>query len=198
MILELKTKTTSVENLLDLDPRGRIMVSWSLNADEVAASDEKGAPPPEDRLRAAAECRRAGYLIGLHFDPLVIFPGWERSYARTVEAVYDHLQPGDISWISLGSLRYPPALDRLIRKRFPDSRLPLGELLPGLDGKLRYFRPLRVELYRKVADQVRKRDAGVEIYLCMESPTVWEESLGVSLTAGQLSRRLDTAAFANP
>jgi len=194
-VLELKTKTTAVENLLDVDSRGRVIVSWSLNADEVAARDEKGAPPPVERLRAAAVCRRAGYRIGLHFDPLVLFPGWERSYARTVEAVYDHLDPGDISWISLGSLRYPPALDAVIRERFPDSRLPLGELVPGLDGKMRYFRPLRVDIYRKIYGEIRKRDRETEVYLCMESPAVWEESLGrPNLSSTSLTRCLDGVA----
>jgi spore photoproduct lyase len=144
-VLELKTKTTHVESLLDIDPRGRIILSWSLNAEEIIASDEAGAPLLAERLRAAAEARRAGYRIGLHFDPLVRFPGWEGAYRRAVEAIYDHLSEGDVAWISMGTLRYPPALDAIIRKRFPGSRLPLGELVPGLDGKLRYFRPLREE-----------------------------------------------------
>jgi spore photoproduct lyase len=196
-VLELKTKTTFVESLLDIDPRGRVILSWSVNAEEVVRADEKGAPPLTERLRAAAEGRRAGYRIGLHFDPLVRFPGWERSYSRAVEAIYDHLREGDIAWISLGSLRYPPALDAIIRRRFPDSRLPLGELVPGLDGKLRYFRPLREEMYRRVYRDIRRRDRHAEVYLCMESPEVWRSSLGRSpgSTAG-LARCLDAAAVA--
>jgi len=195
-VLELKTKTTFVENLLDVDPRGRVVVSWSLNAAEVIASDEAGAPPLERRLQAAAEARRAGYRIGLHFDPLVRFPGWEASYRRSVEAIYDHLAEGDIAWISMGTLRYPPALDLIIRRNFPASRLPLGELVPGLDGKLRYFRPLREEMYRLVHGAIRQRDRAASVYLCMESPEVWRSSLGKSprTTAG-LTRILDAAAL---
>ena len=195
-VLELKTKTTFVENILDIDPRGRVILSWSLNAEEVIASDEAGAPPLEERLRAAAEARRAGYRIGLHFDPLVRFPGWESSYRRSVEAIYDHLAEGDIAWISMGTLRYPPALDLIIRRNFPASRLPLGELVPGLDGKLRYFRPLREEMYRLVHGAIRHRDRDASVYLCMESREVWENSLGRSprSTAG-LTRLLDGAAL---
>lgn len=197
LFLELKTKTTNIENLLDLDPRGRALVSWSLNAPRIAAADERGAPPVEERLRAAAEARRAGFRIGLHFDPLIRFDGWERGYSRAVEAIYDHLAPGDIAWISLGALRYPPALDGIIRRRFPDSRLPLGELVPGLDGKLRYFRPLRVEMFRHLHGEILRRDGQVEVYLCMESPQIWEEALGRSPRGSTaLSHCLDRAALA--
>ena len=196
VILELKTKTTNIENLLDLEPRDRALLSWSLNAPAIAASDEHGSPPIEERLRAAAEARRAGYRIGLHFDPLVRFDGWEQGYSRAVEAIYDHLAPGDIAWISLGALRYPPALDDIIRRRFPDSRLPLGELVPGLDGKLRYFRPLRVEMFRHLNGEIVRRDRRAEVYLCMESPEVWGAALGRSPRGSTaLSRCLDQAAL---
>lgn len=195
VVLELKTKATEVGNLLDIDPRGRVVLSWSLNAEDVTAADERGSPPLEERLKAAALCGHAGYRIGVHFDPLVRFPGWELSYSRVVEALYDHLDPGRIAWISLGTLRYPPALDAIIRRRFPESRLPLEELVPGLDGKLRYFRPLRVQIYRKVYDEIRRRDPRVAVYLCMESPEVWKESLGWSPpSTSALARFLDDAA----
>jgi spore photoproduct lyase len=195
VVLELKTKTTEVDNLLGIDPRGRVVLSWSLNAEEITAGDEKGAPPLVERLRAAALCGQAGYRIGVHFDPLVRFPGWEHAYGRVVEALYDHLDPGWISWISLGTLRYPPALDAIIRNRFPESRLPLEELVPGLDGKLRYFRPLRVQMYRRIYGEIRRRDPHRAVYLCMESPEVWKESLGWSPSStAALSLCLDDAA----
>jgi spore photoproduct lyase len=196
IVLELKTKTTEVANLLDIDPAGRVIVSWSLNAEEIIKSDERGAPLLEERLQAAVQCHRAGYRIGFHFDPLVRFPGWETGYRRAVEAVYSCLDPGSIAWISLGTLRYPPALDAIIRDRFPESRLPLEELVPGLDGKLRYFRPLREEMYRHVYREIRRRDPKTTVYLCMESREVWQSSLGWSpASTADLARRLDDAAM---
>lgn len=195
VVLELKTKTTEVDTLLDIDPRDRVVLSWSVNAEEVSAVDEKGAPPLEERLRAAALCGRAGYRIGVHFDPLVRFAGWENAYRRVVAALYDHLDRSWIAWISLGTLRYPPALEAIIRERFPESRLPLEELVPGLDGKLRYFRPLRVQIYRSIYGEIMRRDPRGAVYLCMESPEVWKESLGwCPPSTAALSRRLDNAA----
>ena len=194
-VLELKTKTTEIDNLLDIDPAGRVIVSWSLNAEEIIKIDERGAPLLEERLRAAVRCHRAGYRIGFHFDPLVRFPGWKEGYRRAVEALYSCVDPESIAWISMGTLRYPPALDSVIRERFPESRLPLEELVPGLDGKLRYFRPLREEMFRHVYSEIRRRDPGATVYLCMESREVWQASLGWSpASTAALARRLDNAA----
>ena len=38
LTLELKTKTDEIENLLDVDPRGRVLVSWTLSPDAVYRS----------------------------------------------------------------------------------------------------------------------------------------------------------------
>lgn len=191
-ILELKTKTTHIEELLDLDHGGRTVVSWSLNADQIVRREERGAPPVVERLRAARRCERAGYRIGFHFDPLIDFPGWEESYRRVVEAIFEHVDARSIAWISLGALRYPPALEDIIRRRHPQSDIILGELFPGKDGKPRYFRPIRTNLFKKLNAWIKGHDPDVFVYLCMESDSVWRHALGWSPgNMATLSRQLD-------
>jgi spore photoproduct lyase len=191
-ILELKTKTTRIADLLRLDHGGRTVVSWSLNAEAVAEREERGAPPVSERLRAARRCQKAGYRIGFHFDPVIDYPGWEEGYRRTVDAIFKHVEPRSIAWISLGALRYPPALEEIIRRRHPGSDIVLGEMFPGKDGKPRYFRPLRTSLFRTIHDRIREHDPDVFVYLCMESDRVWRQALGWSPgSMAALSRRLD-------
>ena len=191
-ILELKTKTTRIEDLLKLDHGGRTVVSWSLNAEPVARREEHGAPPVIERLRAARCCQEAGYRIGFHFDPVIDVPGWEEGYRRVVDAIFEHVEPRSIAWISLGALRYPPALEEIIRRRHPRSEITLGELFPGKDGKPRYFRPIRTRLFKTIHDRIRSHDRDVFVYLCMESDRVWRQAFGWSPgSMAALSRRLD-------
>ena len=191
-ILELKTKTTRIDDLVKLDHGGRTVVSWSLNAEEIARREERGAPPVIERLRAARRCEQAGYRIGFHFDPLIDFPGWEEGYRRVVDAIFEHVAARSIAWISLGALRYPPALEEIIRRRHPASDIVMGELFPGKDGKPRYFRPIRTRLFKTLYDRIREHDPGVFVYLCMESDRVWRRALGWSPgNMAALSRRLD-------
>jgi spore photoproduct lyase len=177
-VFELKTKTAAIDGLLRCRPAGNVVVSWSLNPAAVARSDEAGAAPVGVRLEAARELVRHGFSVGFHLDPLILFPGWEENYGRLVEALFRRVPASRIRWLSLGSLRFPPGLKTIIERRFPASRLTLAELLPGRDGKLRYFKPLRLKLYRRVVEMIRSCGGdSVPLYFCMEDSEVWERVL---------------------
>ncbi|UCG13811.1 MAG: DNA photolyase [Deltaproteobacteria bacterium] len=177
-ILELKTKTTQVESLETLNHRGHTVVAWSLNPDGVIASEEAAATSLDDRLEAARRCQEWGYRIAFHFDPLLVHPNWQQNYTEVVSRLFSTVDPRGIAWISLGTLRFMPALKPIIQQRHPESTILHEEFVPGLDGKMRYFRDLRVEMYRHLNELLKKGCEDLCIYLCMESEDVWTEALG--------------------
>ncbi len=172
---ELKTKSDRIENLLRIDPRGRIVAAWSLNPGRVADSVEHYAAPTARRLAAAARAAAAGYRIAFHFDPVIFYPGWEKEYGETVERIFAAVRPERIAWISLGTLRCPPALKKVIEARFPGNTILDGELAVGFDGKLRYPDFIRLKIYRLLIDRLRARRRDLPLYLCMESRAIWDE-----------------------
>ena len=191
-ILELKTKSDRIEGLLSSSFRDRIIVSWSLNSPETASFEEHGAPSIRKRLLAAKRCQEEGFIIGLHFDPIIHSIDWKDGYRRTLELLDRFIDPGGIIWISLGCFRYMPPLKSIIRKRHPGTKILNGEFVSGLDGKMRYFKPIRIDIYSFLREQIEawRRDSG--IYLCMESDEVWEKSMGWSPRNSKgLSRYLD-------
>lgn len=195
-ILELKTKSDQIANLEGLDHRDRTVISWSMNAREICRTEEPKAATFEERLAAAVQCQQWGYRVGFHFDPLVCYPGWEEGYRAAVSEIFTVVDPTRVAWVSLGALRFPPHLREKIRRRFPDSRIPHGEFIPGHHGKVRYFRPIREEMYRKMNSWIASKAPGVFVYLCMESRLVWERSLGESPSDSQkLSDLLDARLF---
>jgi spore photoproduct lyase len=176
--LELKTKTDSVRHLLGLDHGGRTVISFSVNAPEICAREEPRAARLEARLEAAALAWSRGYPIGLHFDPLVWFPGWEKGYARTVDLIARILDPMALAFVSMGCFRFLPALKAIMRATRP-SGLFEAEFVLGGDGKMRYPRPRRRLMYRTVLGLLREVVLpGTRIYLCMESGRVWREVFG--------------------
>jgi len=178
VLLELKTKSDRVEGLLKLDPKGRVVVSWSMNPEKVIESDEHLTASFEERLTAARRCQEAGYKLGFHFDPMVEYPGWEEDYRAMVERIFAVVDHRRIAWISMGVLRNTPGLKRIMRERFPSTRLLSGEQVLCADGKMRYFQPLRVGMYRKMLRWIRNLSPIVFVYLCMESKEVWEQVFG--------------------
>jgi spore photoproduct lyase len=177
-LFELKTKTTNIHNLLDIEPASNIVIAWSLSAPAVAQTDEKGAPSVSERIEAACLVVEKGYRVAFHFDPLVRHPGWQEGYTEIIERLSASIAASRIAWISLGALRFPSALKGIIAKRHPDSRLLYEEFIRGLDGKFRYFKPLRLELLHFTAERLREKlGREVPLYLCMESEEVWRKVL---------------------
>jgi len=179
-ILELKTKTDNINGILKSPSRDRIVVSWSLNSSFVADFEEKGAPPLRARLEAAGACQKEGFAVGFHFDPLVAHRGWRDDYRKTVDMLEDMIDPLRVIWVSLGALRFMPALKAVIRERHPETGILDGEFVPGLDGKMRYFKPLRVQIFKAIAERLKAWHGDLGLYLCMESDEVWSDSLGWS------------------
>ncbi len=193
--LELKTKTAAVDGLLGLDHGEKTIVAWSLNTARVIGKEERKTASLGKRLEAAARCAAAGYPLAFHFDPMVIYPGCEAEYRQVVDALFARIDPASVVWISMGTFRFMPALKPIIERRFPDSRIVYGEFVPGLDGKNRYFSPLRAGLYRAVAEAIRSRAPDVTLYLCMEDEKTWRRALGFVPDADEgLARMLDRAA----
>jgi spore photoproduct lyase len=189
-LLELKTKTDCVEELLHLDPKGRVVVSWSVNVPQVIAAEEHGTATLDSRLAAARCVQSAGYKVGFHFDPLIELDGWEEGYAKTVDQILGAVNPGAIAWISLGSLRLTPALRQSIRSR-PGNSLILGsELVPCADGKSRVWRGLRTRMYCHLVERLARVAGDVPIYLCMEPPAMWNRVMGTVPNDRQLGVRL--------
>ena len=178
-LIELKTKSECVERVLEYSPRNAV-ISWSLNPDFVIKREEMYTPHLQHRLQAARQCQKAGFLLGFHFDPILHFENAALQYEDTVDQLFDVIRHDRIAWISLGTLRFPPALKRVIQTRFPGSRIIYSEMIRGLDGKMRYLKPLRIELYRAVYQRIRRYSSDVFIYFCMESPQVWEKVTGNS------------------
>lgn len=70
--------------------------------------------------------------------------------------LFTRLDHRRMAWISMGVLRTTPAPKRTMRERFPAARFLSGEQVPCPDGKMRYFQPLRVAMYRNMRQWVRE------------------------------------------
>ena len=177
-VLELKTKTDNIENLLTLDPGGKTVVSWSVNPPAVVAREELKTASLSRRLAAARALAHRGYGIGFHIDPMIYHEGWREGYRGLVTALLDAVPAERIAWISIGGLRFPPVLKTKLEDRFPRSELRYGEMVRTPDGKMHYLRPLRIEMYRHVVECLRREiptgGSGPVLYLCMEPPEVWK------------------------
>ncbi|MFO7817853.1 MAG: radical SAM protein [Thermodesulfobacteriota bacterium] len=195
--LELKSKIADLSWMDHVADPGGVLPAWSLNSEYISREHEKKADCLESRLAAARTCAENGFRVCLHFDPIIHHPGWKQGYARTIEMLFDYLQPADIAYLSLGSFRCMPELKAIIEKQRPDCSFIYNQFVTGMDGKNRLFLPLRLEQFSFIVKKLRQNGLDKQIYFCMESDTVWKKALGYTpRDIGGLKNHLLRQAFA--
>jgi spore photoproduct lyase len=178
-VLELKTKSDRVDSILKIDHKNRTVISWSLNAADVISSEEHGTASLAKRIEAMNKVYQSGYLIGLHFDPMIFHEQWEKGYEKLVSDVFSVVQPDRVAWISIGSLRFNPEMKKKIENNYPDSSLTCAEMVVGDDAKVRYVKPLRLQMYKHLYSQLANHISDNNlVYLCMERWDMWEKVFG--------------------
>jgi spore photoproduct lyase len=183
--LELKTKTNFVDHLLDLEPKGNAVIGFSVNPPTIAENEDGWSASIDDRLKAAKKVLDAGYRVAFHFDPIIPSKDWQDLYADFLEEFIallrsfldDYPQKPDslpaVAWVSLGILRFPPALT----EKMPSRPYLLDEFILGEDGKRRYHQSERIEIFSFIKEYFEQVPE-VLLYLCMESETVWKKVFG--------------------
>lgn len=181
VLLELKTKSNRIENLLDLDHKGHTVISWSVNPQQIIDTEEHKAASLRERLAAMKKVQDAGYKIGFHFDPLLVHENWAHNYRDLIRQLFQVVDPANVTWISIGSLRFPPEMKDKVLDKFPKSKIMFAELIRGMDGKMRYPKPLRLDMYQTVYNALHEFGGkDLFIYFCMESAEIWERVMGWS------------------
>jgi spore photoproduct lyase len=172
-ILELKTKSNHVEQFLDCDHRGNVVVSWSVNPQAVIANEEHGTASLEERLTAAEKCVAHGYPVAFHIDPMIFHEGWQKNYEELIRELTGRFQRKDLHGVTIGTLRFQPEQRHIMRERFGmKSWVNRAEMFPSESGKLRYDTQIRTSMFRFAVDTF-KTYSDWPISLCMETPESW-------------------------
>ncbi len=179
--LEFKTKSAHVAQFLDQAHAGNVVVSWSLNPQFIIDSEEARTANLQMRLAAARSCLDRGFQIAFHLDPLIYFANWREHYGDLVDQICAQFRASDVNVVSMGALRFQPEQRRLMKERFGmKSLVTQAEMFPSEGAKLRYDFQLRNEMFNFVIQRFKSHDSAWRIFLCMETPESWIQSLEAS------------------
>jgi spore photoproduct lyase len=168
-----------------------------MNSKKIQREEEHKCASLEERIAAAKKILKdSSYRVGFHFDPIIDYPGWENDYEDVLDELFSQIPEDRIAWMSLGCLRMMPALKPIMQHRFSRSDLLQAEWIRGMDGKMRYFKPRRIEIYKKMAARIRRKAPHMTLYLSMESPEVWRHVFGFEPTRKSVCDLLDRAGKA--
>jgi spore photoproduct lyase len=180
--LTLLTKSSNVDNLLDLDHRGSTILSWSLNPPDISDAFESNVPSLDERINAMRKCADVGYPLRAVIMPIIPVEGWQNIYRRFLENLLESVPLGRIT---LGQIcSYSGALQLTERKLGKDN--PITKMLEkgkSKDGRTRFPIKTRIKVYRYLVDTIGKLQPQLQVGLCMEEAEAFkaldmEDSIG--------------------
>ena len=173
--LTLLTNSADVGNLLDLDHRGHSILSWTVNPPSVVEAFEQNTPTLEERIHSMEACVRAGYPVRAVVMPIIPVPDWEGVYR---EFLVDLLSRVRLSRITLGSIcSYPQAMcltEQKLGRDNPISAQVDRRRHAAPDGRMRFPRELRENVYRHLLREIRQVDRTLEVGLCLEEESMFD------------------------
>jgi spore photoproduct lyase len=196
MFLEIKTKSSNVDHLLGIKEKGNAVIAWSVNTQRNIYKHEPGSASLSERIDAAKKACGAGYFIAFHFDPVILYDGWEAEYRELVRMLLAAVDNTKILWISMGGVRFTKEYKDVVKSVGLDDEFILQEHVRCADGKFRYYKPIRRRVYRAILDEIAKSLTPPFAYMCMESPEMWDEVFGRENYSSELLER-DFAEFLN-
>ena len=159
------TKSDNIKHLLEINPYNQAIMSFSLNADEVAQRWEKGAPSVERRIKAAQELSQAGYEVRIRIDPIVPVPNWKMQYVNLIDQIFANFTP---SRITLGSLRgLQTTINGSTDKSWVQYLTESSNWGKKIDFKTRY------DIYATIIELLQNRYNYRHIALCKETLAMW-------------------------
>ena len=160
------TKSNYIKNLLDINGQDKTVISFSMNADEVARRFEKGAPPVMERIEAAGRLSKAGYEVRIRIDPMVPVQNWQFEYLTLVDSVFSRFTP---SRITLGSLRgLQSTINMAADKSWISYLSEKSNWGKRIDSDTRYL------MYYSLAKHLKEEFNYTNVALCKETLSIWD------------------------
>ncbi len=167
--LELRTKSANIKAIENLEPLENIIVSFSLSPEVAVKNYDTKTAPLKARLRAMQKLADLGFKLAVHLDPIIATDTVVSEYKALCEQMLLHFKPQQISYISLGVVRFTKDVYHQVQNNYPESQLLSGPFYTSFDNKVRYPRPLRLHLLRAIEENLLQSGfTKQQIYLCME------------------------------
>lgn len=89
--LTFPTKFEMVDDILKIDPKGRIIVRMSINPDSIINQFEIGTSRLQGRINAINKLKDAGYKVGILIAPVIMVDDWKNLYLDLIKYLSESL-----------------------------------------------------------------------------------------------------------
>lgn len=167
--LELRTKSSNISELLKMEPLINVFVSFTLSSKNAGDIFDTRCPSVRARLSAIKKLVNAGFMIGIHFDPLIFEDHFTENYEDIISDLSKILPSDQLGYISVGTVRFTKDVYREVEQNYQGTQMLAQNFTTSFDGKKRYSKPLRAWMMNTVKEIITKNGYDLsKVYECME------------------------------
>ncbi len=163
--LEFRTKSTQIRSLLKHIPLSNCVVAFSLSPENITQSLEAKTPPLINRIESMRRLQKAGWNVGIRFEPLIFSDDYKTRYGELFSIVASQLDMSRIHSISVGAFRVPKPYFKTMVRLYPDEKLFAGPLEEE-DGTISYQQDLQEEMLEWCSQQIKQFAPACHHYQC--------------------------------
>ena len=89
--LTFPTKFDMVDDILNIDHKGKIIIRVSVNPEEIINNVEFGTSRLIGRIKAINKLKQANYKVGILIAPVIFVDNWKKIYLDLIKYLYDNL-----------------------------------------------------------------------------------------------------------
>jgi spore photoproduct lyase len=166
--LELRTKSTQIRHLLDMEASTNCVVAYSFTPEAVSDALEHKVPALQKRIEAAKKLQNQGWPVALRFEPLIYHQGYEDNYLQLFNRIFSELDVNKLHSVSMGLFRMPNDYFANIVKLYPDEKLFASGFKKG-NRLTSYDADIEAEMVQFCQQQLLRRIPHDIFYRCVES-----------------------------
>ncbi len=105
LTIEIRTKSANFRGIQNQSPIPNAILAWTLSPERIAKEIEHKTPGLSARLDSIREASERGWKVRLCLDPILRTKIWKEDYKDLAEKIKSHLNPTNITELSIGGFR---------------------------------------------------------------------------------------------
>ena len=167
-VLELRTKSISVNALLNHEVISNCVVAYSFTPENISQKLEHGVPPVTRRIQTMEKLAEKGWQVGIRLDPLIYHEGYQKNYSELIQNIFHTIPVENIHSVSTGPMRFPEKMFYTIEQLYPDEHLFAGPL-ENRNGLTSYSEKIEEEMMNYCDAILEKYIPKEKRYSCIQS-----------------------------
>ena len=167
-VLELRTKSINVDELLNHEVIPNCVVAYSFTPENISQKLEHGVPPVTRRIQTMEKLAEKGWQVGIRLDPLIYHEGYQKNYSELIQNIFHTIPVENIHSVSTGPMRFPEKMFYTIEQLYPDEHLFAGPL-ENRNGLTSYSEKIEKEMMNYCDTILEKYIPKEKRYSCIQS-----------------------------